>query len=374
MITTPTEPLPRTQDEISLLALGTVLLRFRRLILGLGAVGLLGGAALGLTATRQYSASAVFLPSESDRLGASGLALAASQFGIAVPGSGGTWSAPVYVEILQSHEVLTSIVADTFRFTAGADSTVTLVDLLDIEGATVEQRLERAVRRLRADHVSAREDRRLGSVRLGVTTPWPDISHQIAVRLIKHVIRFNHEIHTTQAAAERAFVEARSEDAERALLVAEGELQRFLQQNRSIANSPELTFQHDRLQRDVALKQQVYTTLVQSWEDAKIREVRNTPVITVLQQPAVPTLAEGRGTVRKGITGGLIGGVLAVTLALFSNGLAGARRSTHPDANEFFRTLEASVLRRRRRTRAPANGGGSTEYSTAGKDDDNVEK
>jgi uncharacterized protein involved in exopolysaccharide biosynthesis len=54
-------------------------------------------------------------------------------------------------------------------------------------------------------------------------------------------------------------------------------MQAFLQANRQWANSPDLTFQHDRLERDIALRQQVYTTLVQSFEQARISEVRDTP-------------------------------------------------------------------------------------------------
>jgi len=87
----------------------------------------------------------------------------------------------------------------------------------------------------------------------------------------------------SQAAAERGFTEERMAEAQEELRAAENELQRFLQNNRQFQNSPELVFQHDRLQRRVAMRQQVYTSLVQSYEQARIDEVPNTPVITVVE-------------------------------------------------------------------------------------------
>ena len=83
-------------DEFSLLALGSILLRRRLTIIGLG----LFGAAIGLGATllsaRVFVSSATFIP-EGQESGVSGLAQAATQLGIRVPTSGGGWG-PVGVQ------------------------------------------------------------------------------------------------------------------------------------------------------------------------------------------------------------------------------------------------------------------------------------
>ena len=59
-------PAHQGEDEISLLALGSVLLRRRRTIVTLGLLGSAAGLATGLLATRVYKSSAKFLPQVSD--------------------------------------------------------------------------------------------------------------------------------------------------------------------------------------------------------------------------------------------------------------------------------------------------------------------
>src|SRR5688572_30630078 len=89
-------PLPQRDDEISLFKLATALLRWRRTIMALTVVGAVIGLAAALLTPRLYVSSAVFLPERSPDE-SSGLALAASQFGIRVPTGGGGWGPVVYV-------------------------------------------------------------------------------------------------------------------------------------------------------------------------------------------------------------------------------------------------------------------------------------
>jgi len=119
----------------------------------------------------------------------------------------------------------------------------------------------------------------------------------------------------------------------------------MLQFNRAIANSPELGFQRDRLQREVSLRQQVYASLMQSREDAKIREVRDTPVLTVLESPRLPVVGEARNSVKKALLGGFAGGMLGVLVAFFLHALAVKRRRPDEAAREFFQLIEDATPR-----------------------------
>jgi LPS O-antigen subunit length determinant protein (WzzB/FepE family) len=217
------------------------------------------------------------------------------------------------------------------------------MDLLQIDGASPSLRMESAVRTLR-QIVTASEDIKLGAVKLTVTTKWPSVSLRVADRLVNGVNQFNVETRKSQAAAERQFVEAQAGEAESALRAAEDRMQFFLQRNRASA-APELAFEQDRLQRDLNLRQQVYTQLVQNREEAKIREVRDIPVITILESPRLPAVAKPRNMVLRILIGGLGGGMLGVLFALAANGMAGARRASTDDARDFFQLLEEAKPR-----------------------------
>jgi uncharacterized protein involved in exopolysaccharide biosynthesis len=133
--------------------------------------------------------------------------------------------------------------------------------------------------------------------------------------LLQAIALFNMDTRQSQAAAERRFIGDRVDSARDSLHAAETDLQLFLESNRQWENAPLLIFQHDRLQREVMLYQSVLTTLVQSYEQASITEVRDTPVITVLQEPFLPPGRDPRGTVLRAVLGIVLGGMAGIVLA-----------------------------------------------------------
>lgn len=344
-------PVLQGDDEISLLALGSVLLRWRRPIITLGLLGSVLGLASGLLSPRGYKSAATFIPQASEGGPASSFALAASQFGLRVPTTGAGWGPPIYVELLGSQGLLEPLALDTVVVAEQGGVRVALMDLLEVEAPTPARRTESAVRALR-NLVTATEDRKLGAVKVTVTTRWPSVSLALTERLVRGVNQFNLYTRKSQATAERQFVEGLAGEAERALRQSEDRLQAFLQRNRVIASSPELGFERDRLQREVALRLQVYTSLLQNREEARIREVRDTPVITVLDNPRLPVVGEARKLAKKAVVGGILGGVLGVLIAFLAQAVAGARRQPSKEVREFFQLVEEATprfLRRRGR-------------------------
>jgi uncharacterized protein involved in exopolysaccharide biosynthesis len=223
-----------------------------------------------------------------------------------------------------------------------------LLNLLGIEGTASPGNVNSAVSKLR-EFVDAREVRELGGVKLSVTTPWPSVSLALAERLVEGLNRFNIEQRQSQATAERRFVEAQAAEAQRALRAAEDRLQSFLQRNRTIAGSPELVFERDRLQREVALRQELQISLMKSREDARIREVRDIPVITILEEPRLPLAPKPRRSLLKALLGGFAGVTLGIVLAFIAHGLAGIRRTRAEDAREFLQLLHEATPRFLRR-------------------------
>jgi uncharacterized protein involved in exopolysaccharide biosynthesis len=312
-----------------------------------GAIGLI----VGLTSTRVYESNATFIPQgTSDVNMSSSLAMAASQFGVRLPATSGSWGPPIYVELLKSRSLLEPIVLDTLTVVERQGARVPVMELLHVKESNPAKRTEAGMKALR-EVVKAAEVQKLGAVTLSVTTAWPSVSLGIAERLVQGVNRFNLETRKSQAAAERQFAEAQAGEAEAALRASEDRLQAFLQGNRSTAGSQQLLFEQDRLRRDLTLRQQVYTSLVQNREEARLREVRDTPVITVLESPQLPVVGESRKSLLKAALGGLAGGLIAILIAFLARSLAEARRAPNGDVREFFQLVEEATPRFLKRLR-----------------------
>ena len=126
-------PMSREDESISLLQFGAFLLRRRKMIIVVGAIGAFLGLATSLIKPRVFTSSVTFIPQSSEGASVSGLAVAASQFGLRLPPSSGTWGPPVYVELLHSQAVLEPIALDTFTV-AGGGRRASLISLLEVEG------------------------------------------------------------------------------------------------------------------------------------------------------------------------------------------------------------------------------------------------
>jgi tyrosine-protein kinase Etk/Wzc len=171
-----------------------------------------------------------------------------------------------------------------------------------------EKRIDATIKRLEKD-VASSVSARSGIVTLTARAESAVLSQQIVNRLLQLLNQFNLDRRRSQASEERRFAEARVQEVRAELRTAENRLQYFLQANRNFTNSPSLRFQEERLSADVALHRQLYTTLVQAYEQAKIDEVRDTPVITVVETPEVPVRPDSRGLLLRAL-GGLVAGML----------------------------------------------------------------
>jgi uncharacterized protein involved in exopolysaccharide biosynthesis len=182
-----------------------------------------------------------------------------------------------------------------------------------------------------------------GVITLTVRALTADLAVQIANNILIQINTFNLNRRQQQAGAERVFVEKRLGEALSELRDAEGNLQSFLLQNRDFARSPTLAMEYSRLNRTVEMRQSVYTSLAASYEQAKIEEVRDLPVITVLAPPEAPLFPKSKQGVRKvmlALIEGLgIGAMLAFALA----GLAASTRGHPNDVADFDRLKKETI-------------------------------
>ena len=317
-------------------------MRHRVLVLGTAGIVVLAVAAKLLLSPRVYTTESSFIPqSNSPTSNFSGIA---AQIGIALPMSEPGRSPEFYASLITSRQVLGAVV-DT-PFVVPGTGPITLVEHYESPGETPALRREEAITSLERN-LGTTVDATSGVVELRATATDPALSLMINQRVLDLVNQFNLHTRQSQAAMERRFTEGRLEEVRGELREAEDRQQRFLQRNRDYQNSPELLFQSERLQREVEFRQQLYTVLAESYERAKIDEVRDTPVITVVERPELPARPDRRGLVKWGLVSLILGLILGSILALIREALARTRTdepAEYAELAELWRSSKDDLL------------------------------
>ena len=332
-------------DQISLIELGTAVLRRRWMI---ARAVLWTGLVIGLLVwgkSPSYTTLTAFTTqtpgsSSSSLAGFSGIA---AQFGVSVPSGSGGASPDLYVMLLQSPDFLRPVVLDRYAFmdTDRNKQDATLIDLWEIEEESHGRAIDTAVKTLLGS-LAITDNTTTGVVSVGVTTAWPQLSSLVARKILSLVDSFNLSLRQQQATAIAGFTDARLEQAQQELHAAEGALARFLETNRNFAGAPRLMLERDRLQRVVTQKQGVYMTLVQTYEQARIDAVRNTPSIVVVQPPLAPLVADGKKLKVKILAALIAGGIIGVVIALVAH-LAQQEAPQHPEEIGALRAVVAEM-------------------------------
>ena len=299
-------------EDVSLDEVLALFRRHWRLMVQIGLAAAVAAGTYALVRPRTWRATASFMP-QVDRPELSGLVGLAAQFGVQVPQANPANSPVFYMQLLQSREILQSAVASTYEV-ADADSMrkASLIDLFEVRGKTPELRTALAVDALQK-RIGVMISRETGVVKLSVDSRSPTLSRDVAAKLIALVQDFNRERRAGQARAEREFAAARLTDAERELRAAEDAVRAFQSRNRDFRSSPFLQLDLERLQREVTRRQMVYNGLSQSFEQARLEEVRNTPVIAMVELPELPARPRPRGALLSALVA-----FLAVVAVLFA--------------------------------------------------------
>ena len=323
------------EEGLSLLGVANLLLRHRGLVGALALLGLVLFPVVTLLFPRSYTSASVFMPQT--RSAASSLSGLAAQLGFTLPSTESGQNPSFYADLLQSNSILGAVVDSRFEYEM-PDGPVrgNLVEIYRSKGKSPALRRDVAIRRLRGD-VDATTAQKTGVVELEVTAGHPRLAQEINQRLIDLVNEFNLRTRQSQAANERAFTERRLDEVRQELRATEDRLQSYLQRNRDYSNSPALTFQVERLQREVSMRQEVFTTLAQAYEQAKIEEVRDTPVITVVQAPELAVRPDSRWLLLKALLGLLLGLMIGSALAVWKSYTANSERLGSGEAAEFAR-------------------------------------
>ena len=297
-----------------------IALRGRQILAWGVLLGMLLSLSVVLLTRRMYTSTASFTPQT--RRAASNLSGLAASIGFALPTDQGTQSPAFYADLIQTRDILGHLVDSSYVISDGGKRhSITLPEVYRVREKNAAARRDATIRAL-TEHLNSTAIQKTGLVRFSITSPDPDLSQQLARHLLNEVEYFNLQTRRSQAVAERVFTEQRLAEASAELRAAEDALQSFLSNNR-VYDAPQLAFQRERLRRQVDLRQQVTSTLQESYEQARLEEVRDTPLITLVETPNEPSRPDSRGGLAKLLLG-VIGGLLVSLAFLVARSLAAA--------------------------------------------------
>ena len=249
-----------------------------------GILGAVLGIVFALIAPKHYQTDTVLaVDAPSDLSGLGNLAGLAAQLGVQTASG----SSPFYYAAFGDNtDVLNLVLHESFEDARG--KTAALIDRYrPTSPKDADLRLQRALADLRGD-VDLSTDIKSGLITLEVTQRDPRLSVAVAESIVSAIDLIGRQRLRSRASAEREFAETSLRNAEGSLRAAEDSLQRFYERNRSIENSPNLKLQEGRIIRQVTLRQELVSILQRQLEDARLSEIRQTPLLTVVQHPLPP--------------------------------------------------------------------------------------
>jgi uncharacterized protein involved in exopolysaccharide biosynthesis len=180
---------------------------------------------------------------------------------------------------------------------------------------------DRAIEKLQ-DHLGTSANARTGVITFTLEGPSKAVAKLMADTALAALNDLVVSIRHKHAAAERQFTEERWKALRDSLTAREEILRRFYERNRQIT-SPELQFEDLRLRREVERVQTVYAQIGAQLEQARIQEVRDIPVISVIDPPIEPIRKSSPKTRLLLITAAILGAAVAIILTLIQMALGG---------------------------------------------------
>jgi uncharacterized protein involved in exopolysaccharide biosynthesis len=323
--------------------LAGVLLRWR-IVVAVTVATLVIGLAATVIIPPVYRSNASFVANSSSSSKLQGVSNSSTGLGGIISQLGGSVggdpseSPNFYVELLGSRELLTRLLQSKFPNprTEPPDDSATLLAILRIKKPDPQSQMELAVKQM-LKSVGTGLDPKTNLVMFSVDAQWPELSAQIANRLIALVSAFNRETRVSRAKSKRTFLQMRHDSAQTALRETEERQRIFYEQNRGFISAPGLKYEEQRIRREVDLASDLYINLDRQLEVARIDEINDAALITVIDSAVVPRKAQwpryGVMLFSATVLGLLMGILVAGSAAVIADW-----RTRNPDSWSDFRT------------------------------------
>ncbi len=323
-------------DEINLVELLETIWDGRKLIVAVTGLFTIIAVAVAFLLPNQYAATLTILP-DTDSKGMGQLAQFAGLASMAGVNIGGTSEIELYPAIIRSESVLHDVIYKKYE-TSRFNQPVNLIEFWRIDEDTPEEEYEKTLKNLREDviNVSVARDTRL--VTLSVETEEPKLSADIANSIAGQLDKFMVTQRRTKASEQRQWIEQRMQEVEVELAAAEDALKDFRESNRRIMDSPALMLQEGRLIRELEVNNAMYVELKKQFEGIKIQEIRDMPVVQVLDHARIPTEKSSPNRKMIVIIAFVLGGFLSVGMVFIRNFINSS------EANQtFFKRITTDV-------------------------------
>jgi uncharacterized protein involved in exopolysaccharide biosynthesis len=304
--------------------------RWRWLLLGPVAAAALG-AGCALVWPKTWTATTSFVPEQA--LGSNNASLLGAIGGLgSLLGDAGGVSAlsklkdgpstEFFADVLTSTELLTATLQTPFPDPDAPSAARPLLELIDVTGPTPERRFGNGLRKFKR-RVLVVISRKSSIVNLSVTLGDPRLSAAVANRMLQLLERFNLERRQRASTEQRRFAEHRLSTARVELDSMERLKQSFLEANRNYYESPRLLALYEQLDRSVRVKEGILIGLTKTYEESRVAEVRDTPLLTVVDRATAPDRPLQRPVLWGGLAAG--GGVILTLVVIVFASLSDTR-------------------------------------------------
>jgi len=147
---------------------------------------------------------------------------------------------------------------------------------------------------------------------------FPLLSQQIVEAAYKSILTYSTKVTNIKAQEKRKFIEGRLLSVKEDLEYAENQMQIFLEKNKDL-NSPALIIKQDRIERSINLYAQLYLSLSDQLEIAKIDEKDFTSSVFLLDNSTLSSYKDGRSLLESIILILIIAFISATSWEVFNN-------------------------------------------------------
>ena len=132
------------------------------------------------------------------------------------------------------------------------------------------------------------EDLESGIVNLKFNAIEPRLAASVLSSLIQELDLHQKNFNNSQMKKKRIFIQERIKDVKIDLTKVEENLKDFRLKNRNYTDSPSLLLEFERLKMDAEVQKELYITLKQEFELAQIKEVEESDILHILDEPNIP--------------------------------------------------------------------------------------